>query len=175
MKAVPAGQREVLAGTAFPGDGPPYDGGMLTLETTSFWGNRYTLAEDGNPVTTWDPSWWASGGSFELDGHTYTVRSNGWGSRYTMVDGQGAVVAEAERVGRKNWTVLAGGRTYAFRRPSFWSGEQHLVDGERVIGVIKRTSVWTSNLSADLPSLPLPVQVFVLGVEITLLNAAAAT
>ncbi|MDI6100987.1 hypothetical protein QLQ12_20450 [Actinoplanes sp. NEAU-A12] len=147
---------------------------MLTAESTGFWRNRYTLSEDGTPVTTWDPSRWSSGGSFELGGRTYTVKSNGWGTRYTMLDDRGAVAAEAERVGRKNWRVLAGGRAYEFRRRSTWSSDQHLVDGERPIGLIKRTSTWNGNLTADLPGLPLPVQVFVLGVQITLFNAAAS-
>lgn len=146
---------------------------MLTAESTGFWRNRYTLAEDGTPVTTWDPGWWASGGTFELGGRTYTVKSNTWGNRYTMLDDRGAVAAEAERVGRKNWRVLAGGRVYEFQRRSAWSNDQHLVDGERRIGLIKRTSTWNSNLTADLPGLPLPVQVFVLGVQITLINAAS--
>jgi hypothetical protein len=135
---------------------------------------KYTLAVDGDTVTTWDQDWWRSGGSFRLDGHTYHVRSNMWGSRFTMLDENGAVAAEAERVGRKNWTVAAGGRSYTFRRKSAFSSDQHLVDGERTVGVIKRTSMWTNNLAADLPGLPLPVQVFVLGVQITTLAAASS-
>jgi hypothetical protein len=148
---------------------------MLTAESASLWAMRYTLAVDGDAVTTWDQNWWRSGGDFSLDGHTYHVRSNMWGSRFTMLDENGAIAAEAERVGRRNWTVLAGGRTYAFRQASLFSSEQHLVDGERTVGVIKRTSMWNNNLAADLPGLPLPVQVFVLGVQITALTAAAAS
>lgn len=147
---------------------------MLTAERTGFWNAKYTLAQDGVPVTTWEPGWWTSGGGFELHGRTYSVRSNAWGGRYTMLDDSGAVAAEAERVGRRDWTVLAAGRTYTFRRPSVWSSDQHLVDGERTVGVIKRTSAWTTNLSADLPGLSLPVQVFVLGVQISLIMVAAA-
>jgi hypothetical protein len=148
---------------------------MLTAESASVWSMKYTVAQDGDTVTTWDSNWWKSGGDFVLDGHSYHVRSNMWGSRYTMLDENGAVTAEAERVGRRNWTVLAGGRSYAFRQASLFSSDQHLVDGERTVGVIKRTSMWNHNLVADLPGLPLPVQVFVLGVQITAAAAAAAT
>jgi hypothetical protein len=147
---------------------------MLTAETTGFWSASYTLAEDGTPITTWDPKWWTSGGSFELDGHRYTVKANGWGTRYTLIDDRGAVAAETERVGRKNWRVLAGGRVYDFRRRSVWSSEENLVDGDRVIGVIKRAGTWSSNFTAELPGLPRQVQVFVLAVQITAYRAASA-
>ncbi|BEL02092.1 hypothetical protein Q0Z83_002830 [Actinoplanes sichuanensis] len=113
---------------------------MLTAESTGFWGRAYTIAENGTPITTWDNSWWKSGGTFELAGRTYHVRANMWGSRYTMLDPGGAVFAEAERVGRKNWTVHAGGRTYEFRRTSIFKSDQHLMDGERTVGTIRRTS-----------------------------------
>ncbi|MEU4163210.1 hypothetical protein [Actinoplanes sp. NPDC026670] len=139
---------------------------MLTAESTSFWGKTYTIAENGTPITTWDNSWWKSGGTFELGGRAYHVRANMWGSRYTMLDAAGAVFAEAERVGRKNWTVHAGGRAYEFRRTSIFRSDQNLMDGERTIGTIRRTSSLTGNLAAELPGLPLPLQVFVLGVLI---------
>ncbi|MFD1369928.1 hypothetical protein [Actinoplanes sichuanensis] len=147
---------------------------MLTAESTGFWGRAYTIAENGTPITTWDNSWWKSGGTFELAGRTYHVRANMWGSRYTMLDPGGAVFAEAERVGRKNWTVHAGGRTYEFRRTSIFKSDQHLMDGERTVGTIRRTSSLTGNLTADLPGLPLPLQVFVLGVLIVQWQSANA-
>ncbi|WP_430790012.1 hypothetical protein [Actinoplanes sp. G11-F43] len=147
---------------------------MLTAERTGFWGGKYTLTEDGRPVTVWDSHWWTSGGSFDLAGRTYTVKSNAWGSRFTMFDDGGHVVAEAERVGKRNWAVLAGGHTYRFQRPSFLSSDHHLMDGERTVGVIKRTSAWTGSYAADLPGLPQPVQVFTLGVLMAQAQAAAA-
>ncbi|HWS36305.1 MAG TPA: hypothetical protein VN408_26665 [Actinoplanes sp.] len=149
---------------------------MINAERTGFWGKHYSLtAEDGTPVTTWDISNWVSGGGFTLDGQGYTVRSSGWaGNKFTMLDGGGAVVAEAERAGHKQWKVRAGGRSYEFRRKSWLSWDQDLVDGDRVVGSVKRTSNWTGRLSADLPGLPLPVQVFVVGIMITQWTSAAA-
>ncbi|WP_231953870.1 hypothetical protein [Actinoplanes derwentensis] len=148
---------------------------MINAERTGFWGRHYVLTREGGAVvTTWDIGKWASGGGFALDGREYKVRPNAWGTRYTMLDDGGAVVAEAERAGRKQWTVRAGGREYAFRRASLLSLDQQLVDGERVIGSVKRTSAWTGALAADLPGLPTAVQVFVIGIVITQWNAAAA-
>ena len=147
---------------------------MLTAERTGFWGTKYNVAEEGTPVTVWDTNTWASGGKFVLAGQAFHVRAGTWGTRFTLLDDRGAVVAEAERVGRKNWTLQSGGRTYTFRRPSIWRGDQHLVDGERTVGVVRMTSSWTGSLSADLPGLPLALQIFVLGMMIAQYQSAAA-
>jgi len=70
----------------------------------------------------------------------------------------------------------AEGRTHQFRRTSAWRDDQELlVDGQRV-GSIRRPSVWRTNAIADLPTLPLATQIFVLCVVLTMWdnNAAAA-
>ncbi|MDP9793389.1 hypothetical protein J2S43_001901 [Catenuloplanes nepalensis] len=150
---------------------------MLTARKSSFWRNRYDIGADGRVVTTWSSSFWRQGGDFELDGRPYRVRSSVMGRSFTMTDGGGNPVAEASRVGRKRWTVTAGGRTYHFRRTSFWSGDQELHDDAGHQGSIRRTGFWRTGVVADLPGLPPPVQVFVLGVVISMWNAeqAAAT
>jgi hypothetical protein len=147
---------------------------MLTAERTSFWKSRYTLIEDGVPLTVWGASTWSSGGTFELGGRAYRVRSNAWGSRWSLLDDGGGVVAEAERFGHKKWRVLSAGRVYEFRRRTLFGFDQELVDGDRSVGVIRQTSGWSGSLSADLPGLPLPVQIFVLGIVISQFLAAAA-
>ncbi|GLX99903.1 MULTISPECIES: hypothetical protein [Actinoplanes] len=144
---------------------------MLTAKQTSVWRGRYDLSQDGTPIAVWDPSVWKSGGRFELAGRAYQVRSNAWGTRFTMTDELDIRVAEAERVGRKTWTVLADGRTYAFRRPSFWRHDQELMDGDTPVGLIRRTSAWRNEASAELPGLPLPLQVFVMTVILTMWRA----
>ena len=42
------------------------------------------------------------------------------------------------------------------------------------VGFVKRTSIWTSDAMADLPGLPVPVQIFVLTVVLTKWDAEAA-
>jgi hypothetical protein len=147
---------------------------MLVAKKISAWRSRYRVLADGQPVSTWDSSMWKSGGDFDLDGHRYRVRGIAWGNRFRMVDEQGTPVASADRVGRKRWTVEAAGQTYHFRRASAWSNAQELHTGAGPAGLVKRTSVWRGDIAADLPGLPLPVQVFALGVVITMWDAQAA-
>ncbi len=89
------------------------------------------------------------------------------GHTYGMADDAGTTVATADRVGRKSWTVQAGGVSYTFRRPSIWRHEEELLSEGRRMGSVKRNSMWRSDTVADLPGLPVPVQVFVLAVVLT--------
>jgi hypothetical protein len=147
---------------------------MLVARKASVWRSRYDVLVDGRPVATWDGALWKSGGAFELEGRRYEVAGNAWGTRFSMTDAFGTRVASADRVGRKRWTVEAAGRTYHFQRASPWSNEQELHAGGDRVGSVRRTSFWRREIVADLPGLPLPVQIFVLGVVITMWDAQAA-
>src|SRR3954468_5291946 len=136
---------------------------MLVARKASVWRSRYEVVADGQAVAVWDTALWKSGGDFELGGRHFRVRGNAWGTRFGMVDADGVSIASADRVGRRRWTVDAGGQTYTFQRASIWSNEQELHADGGPVGRVKRTSVWRGEISADLPGLPLPVQIFVLG------------
>jgi len=114
---------------------------MLEARKASVWKNRYDIIADGRRLATWDESSWKAGGTVELDGRRYEVRANMWGNKYGMVDADGTPVASADRVGRKNWTVEAGGRTYEFHRASMWRQEEELHSEGRRVGSVKRSSI----------------------------------
>ena len=139
----------------------------------STWKSSYLVTDRGREVATWDSKVWKGGGEFVLDGRRFRVKSNGWGTKYTMADDAGTVVASADRVGRKRWTVSAGGQTYHFRS-KFWSGEEELVLGETRVGAVRKASFWGSTVNVELPGLPPAVQLFVLGVVISKWNAESS-
>jgi hypothetical protein len=136
---------------------------MLTAERVGMWRGRYRMVADGREVATWDPSWWRSGGEFAVDGRRYQVRSNGWATRYRLLDEAGTELAVVEHAGRKHWTVTAGGRVYQFRRASLWGDRQELLSDGVATGSIRRTGAWSGSIEADLPGLPLALQIFVVG------------
>lgn len=151
---------------------------MLHAKKIGFWKSRYEITDNGQVLAIWEPSVWKTGGTFELDGRRYDIRGNLWGNKYGMVAADGTPVASADRVGRKRWTVDAGGRILEFQRASIWRQEQLLLADGRQIGSVKPTSRWRGDATADLPGLPLPVQLFVLAVVLTMWaqqSASAAT
>jgi hypothetical protein len=146
---------------------------MLEAKRASAWKRSYDIIADGRRLATWDPSSWKAGGKVELDGRRYEVRANMWGNKYGMADESGTPIASADRVGRKNWTVEAGGRIYEFRRASPWRYDQELHSEGRRVGSVKQISFWRGGAVSDLPTLPLPVEVFVLVVVLTMWDRAA--
>lgn len=149
---------------------------MLQARKISIWKGDYEITVDGKPVTTWTSRTWKTGGSFDLDGRRYEVGGGVWGSRYGMATKDGQRVASADRVGRKRWSVSgADGHTYEFTRGSFWGGDQLLLDDAgREVGAVRRIGRWRGDTEADLPGLPLPLQVFVLVVVLTLWEVQAS-
>ncbi len=147
---------------------------MLEAKKTGVFKSHYEIVSDGRPITTWEKSTWRTGGAFSLDGHRYEVRSNAWGTRYSLIRDD-ATMATAERVGRKRWSIDAGGHVHEFKRASMWKSEESLVERGRTVGYIKRPSMWRSNAVADLPGLPVPVQIFALTVTLAKWDTAAAS
>lgn len=149
-------------------------GAMLEARRTSLWRRCYEIVAEGQPLAMWDSRVWRRGGTFELAGRRYDVKSNVRGTRSEMIDEAGMIVATADRVGRKRWTVEASGRTYRFQRASWWRSEQLLVADGQPVGSVRRVSRWRRDAVANLPGLPLPLQVFVVVVVLTMWDAQAA-
>jgi hypothetical protein len=148
-------------------------GGMLEVRRVSLWRSRYEIVADGQPLAMWDGRVWRNGGTFDLAGRRYDVKSNVWGTRFEMTDEAAMIVAAADRVGRKRWTVEASGRTYRFQRGSWWRSEELLVADGRPVGFVRWVSRWRRDAVADLPDLSLPLQVFVVVVVLAMWDAQA--
>lgn len=131
----------------------------------------YAISADGAPLTTWTSRTWRTGGTFELDGCRYEVAASFTGSKYAMTDADGQVVAAADHVGRKQWALSAGGVRYDFARRSIGGRDQELLQDGVVVGGVRRVAAARSDVEADLPTLPLAVQLFVLVVVLTMWEA----
>jgi hypothetical protein len=135
---------------------------MLEARSAGAWKKRMVVAQDGAPVTTWSEGGWGGPGGFELDGRRYVISSTFLGSRYLLNSAPNEPVAEARRPGGRRWSLLVDGREHQFHRPFLGGGEHRLlVDGEQV-GYVRKGGFREPGLRADLPGIPLPVQVFVL-------------
>ena len=157
---------------------------MITAHKPSRWRQQWDVARDGALLARFDQATFRNRGRFTLDGRDHLVKGLGIGTRYALhaarVDGgeasdSGPVLAEAARVGRKDWSITSGGRTFHFRRRSMWRPDQDLVDdtGE-VVGSIRRAGLWNLTAEADLPGLPDPVAVFAVLVVVLTWEASAS-
>jgi hypothetical protein len=147
---------------------------MLRATRVGTFSSAYDITVDGQPVTRWDASWWRSGGSFTIDGQRYDVRGNLWGSEFSMTDQSGMTVATAGKLLRREWTVAMPPRTYVFRRGPWWRHHFDLLRDGRPAGYIRRPSAWRSDTEAELSTLPLAVQIFAIGIALTVWDAAAS-
>jgi hypothetical protein len=147
---------------------------VLQATRVSAWKSAYDITLDGRPIARWDRSVWRSGGSFTVESHQYQVRSNTWGSEYTMIDQAGNTVATAGKLSRRQWTVVSGGREYEFRRASWWRQQYDLVLAGQAVGFVRRPSGWRSTVEAQLPTMPLAAQIFTLAVALTTWDNATA-
>ena len=71
-------------------------GRMLEARRVSLWRNRYEIVADGQPLAMWDVRVWRNGGTFDLAGRRYEVKSNVWGTRFEMTDEAAMIVATAD-------------------------------------------------------------------------------
>ncbi|WP_051571062.1 hypothetical protein [Cryptosporangium arvum] len=141
--------------------------GVLHAKQSGLLRSDYEISLDDQPLAHWDAKNWRAGGSFTLDDRTYEVRSDVLATRFELIDPTGASVAIADRVGRKHWSVEADGRVHTFERHSAWRLEERLVADGTPVGSVRRSNLWSDEATAELPSLPLPLQVFVLFVVLS--------
>jgi hypothetical protein len=109
-------------------------------------------------------SWWGEKGAFAIDGATYRVYREALLSGPFVLEGQGGVVARAEKpsVFRREFVIRHAGHEYTLRPRSLWQRAFVLFDGSREIGSVAPKSAMTRKAAADLPDdLPLPVRAFI--------------
>lgn len=162
----------------------PDDVYVITARKPSRWRQQWDVARDGEPLARFDQATFRNRGRFTLDGRDHLVKGLGIGTKYALyaarVEGgeasdSGPVLAEATRVGRKDWSITTEGRTFHFRRRSMWRPDQDLVDDtDAVVGSIRRASMWNLTADADLPGLPDPVAVFAVLVVVLMWEASAS-
>ncbi|WP_203960721.1 hypothetical protein [Actinocatenispora thailandica] len=125
-------------------------------------GQQYEFTEDGRPLTRVLLRRGRIGARFTLHGAGYLVRAHRFSGVYELLDADGAVVATTDRVGR-SWQLSCSGRTVGFRQTAPASREYAMVgDDGATAGTIRRAGHVRTEVTAELPSLELLLQVFVL-------------
>lgn len=107
---------------------------------------------------------------------------DGWSIAILDLDGTGAERLAEEiagstsvhAIGIATDIVEAAGQTYHFRRESFWGNDEELVLGDTRVGSVRKTNFWRGDVAVELPGLATALQLFVLGVVISMWHARAA-
>jgi hypothetical protein len=147
---------------------------MLEIKRISTWKRGYTVSSRGRSLAGWKPTGWGMAGALTMDRREHQIKSNAWGTKFTLLDSGGQVIATATGVGRKRWSVQTPTQVYDFQRASFWRSEVSLLRNGRPVGHIKRTSTWRGDAVAELPDMPPLVAVFAAIVTVTSWDNAAA-
>jgi hypothetical protein len=147
---------------------------MIQARRVSVWHGRYDITMDGQPVAMWQKSDSRTGGTLEWESRRYLMLASLMGGTASLTAAGGPLIATAHDVGRARWTIHADGTTYAFRRGAPWRQEEKLLVQGRHVGSIKRTNIVRGNTAADLPEIPLVVELFALTLVLTVWDATAA-
>jgi hypothetical protein len=137
--------------------------GMLRVKQVGFLAPDYDVFSNDESLTLYETSMWRAGGTFTLDAVVYEARCNLMASWWDLTTGD-KLVARAGSLLRAQWTIQADGHSYRFQRAGLFRREFEYLRDDAVVGFIRRPSMWNNDIEADLPGLPLVLQVFLVGV-----------
>lgn len=141
---------------------------MLTARRTRWWSVRYELAQDGVVEATWTWSRMGRSGALTVGGRTIAASASSWtGRRFRFVGPDGRVVAEGDRVGSAGWDLHTPDGEHRFERRSYLRRDQSLVVDGVETGSVSRISAFSSDVAADLPTLPAATRLCVVAALLT--------
>jgi hypothetical protein len=154
---------------------------MLQAAPTSWWGSRYAVRDDGEPLTELAFTSLREGGGFTLGGVPYTLRREGVAGNFVLQDPSGVAAAQArkESAFRRRFELEHPGGGLRVESTSVWGRSYRVLGPEgRQLGEVRWRSFWRREVDATLPDdLPRHIQVFVLWLVLLMIrrDEAAAT
>jgi hypothetical protein len=135
---------------------------MLAIEKPHWYSWDFTVSQAGRRIAELGLSW-RERGRLTVNGLAYTVRRERRLGEFRLESPGGGTVATAAKPSlfRRVFEVRHGAHTWTLRRQSLVSRRIQVLEGDREIGHITRTSWWSYRATAALPdAMPLAVQVF---------------
>ncbi|MBW0102701.1 hypothetical protein [Pseudonocardia sp. KRD291] len=136
---------------------------MISAQRTGRTPDRYVLSRERRPVGTVTLGRGMSGATLELGTTVYEIRAGADRGSYELLAVDRVVMATAERVHRRHWSVRTAEGTHLFRRGTFGTLES-LTDADgRGLGRVARSGRGVSGVvSDDLPGMDVVAHAFVL-------------
>lgn len=126
----------------------------LTAEPQGFTARRYRITSAGQPIVEIDLPPFGPSKLTPLAGVTYQMRREGVGRvTFTMAaDGAPTVARATQRhFGSRDYEVVIGSERFALRGESLMSSAYRLLDGERLVGVLRPGAAMRRGVEAELP------------------------
>ena len=143
---------------------------MFTVQPLGAFKSGFDLVDEaGGVVGTFRGSAWREHGEITVGQERMSFRRHG-GRRFTL-EGASGVLATAAKpsIWSGRWEITAGDRTYELAKRSWMSRAIQLRGRGQVLGEVQPKSAFSAKAAVELPAeLPLPVQVFVIAVVLTL-------
>ena len=127
---------------------------MLEAIPTNIFSNNIRLEQQNELIGEVDLSPWREKARLELPEGTYTLRREGFCSGDYLLERDGNVVARATKTSifQCNFEVMLPNREVTLRKLSIWNQRFGLFDGEKQIGSVYRTGIFTRRSNIDLPA-----------------------
>ena len=135
---------------------------MLQATPRNWFSRTYALTRGDRRLATLELGRFREAGSLEIDGEPYEFsRAPGWGE-FVLSHGGGEVCrAKKPTVFRRRFELTYGGEIFQLTCRGFLGPRYDLEHGGSVIGQISRYSLFSRDVTVDLPQrLPVEIQAF---------------
>ena len=149
---------------------------MLTAVRKRWFSWDYTISEGSRDLADITMARWRESGVVTVQGVAFRASREGRMSGDFRLQGPGATVARASKPSafRRAFVVAHEGDHYILRSRSLVSRAFVLLKGEREVGSVTPTSIFSRSAVIDLPAdLPLPVRAFIVWLVIISWKRAA--
>lgn len=150
---------------------------MLELVPRFALSERYSVRQNTAEVAEVTLAWMREGGELVVGGRRYELRREGWASGAFQLLHDGVVVAQAHKPSAfsNRFEVRHDGRGYELVRSGWWTRRFELRRDGQTIGQITPHHPFTRRSAVTLPpDLPLPVQVFLMGLVVLMWRREAS-
>jgi len=138
---------------------------LLEAIPTGLFASNILVQQQNEVVGEVDVSHWREKARLELPDGGYTLRREGFCSGDFLLErDDGNVIARATKpsIFQCTFDVELPNRVVTLRKPSIWNRRFALFDGEKQIGSVYPTGLFTHRSNIDLPAdLPLATRIFV--------------
>ena len=137
---------------------------VLTLKPKGWLSWDFHIIENGEEVAFIDRHWFHERATFSVDGRFYDIQRTRLLRSTFVLTQSNVIIAEADKPSafRRTFVISAGAEEYTLEAGSAFQRRFDLLNGDRLVGTVRPTSVLRRTGVAELPeTIPRPIQLFI--------------